>query len=50
MLDKLLLLFGDWFIIKAEGATAILAAGLITGYAGLVLILALSMRRSRKTK
>lgn len=37
MPDKLLLLFGDWLVIKAEGTTAILVAGIIAGYAVLLL-------------
>jgi len=49
MSDKLILLFGDWLVIEAEGATAILAAGLITGYVGLLSILALFSRPSRIT-
>ena len=50
MSDKLLLLFGDWFVIEAEGTTAILAAGLITGYVGLLSILAFFPRSPRVTK
>jgi len=50
MSDRLLLLFGDWFAIEAEGTTAILAAGLITGYAGLLWILAYFTRSRRITK
>jgi hypothetical protein len=50
MSDKLLLLFGDWFLIEAEGTTAILAAGLITGYVGLLSTLALFARSPRITK
>jgi hypothetical protein len=48
MSDKLLLLFGDWFFIEAEGTTAILAAGIITGYVGLLSVVAL-FARSRRT-
>ena len=50
MPDKLLLLFGDWFAIEAEGTTAIWAAGLITGYLGLLWILAIFTRSPRITK
>ena len=32
MQDKLLLLVGNWFAIKAEGASAILAACFMTAY------------------
>jgi hypothetical protein len=47
MSDKLLLLFGDWFLIEAEGTTAILAASLITGYVGLLSALAFFARSPR---
>jgi|SRR6267154_3672257 len=50
MSDKLLLLFGNWFLVEAEGTTAILAACLITGYVGLLSIVALFTRSPRITK
>jgi hypothetical protein len=49
MSDKLLLLFGNGFRIEAEGITAILAAGLITGYVGILSALAFFARSPRTT-
>jgi hypothetical protein len=50
MSDKLLLFFGDWFVIEAEGTTAVLTAGLITGYVGLLSVVAFLTRSPRTTK
>jgi hypothetical protein len=44
MQDKLLLLVGNWFAIKAEGASAILAACFMTAYLGLLSTLVLVAR------
>lgn len=38
MPDQLLLLIGNWLIVKAEGTTAILVVGIIAACAALVLL------------
>jgi hypothetical protein len=50
MQDKLLLLVGNWFAIKAEGAGAILAACFMTAYLGLLSTLVLVARTRRGSK